>query len=84
MFTVIFLGDVVGKTGRKILRAKLPELKEEFKPDLIIVNGENAAGGLGIDPLTADEIYAAGADVITTGNHIWNKKSIQEYLDKTQ
>ena len=80
MFRIIFLGDIVGKPGRILLREQLPLLRKEFEPDLIIANGENAAGGLGIDISTSNEIFAAGVQVITTGNHIWDKKEINSVL----
>lgn len=82
MFTILFLGDVVGRPGRKVLTEHLGQLRAEHKPDLVIVNGENSAGGLGIDPTTSKEIFAAGADLITTGNHIWNRKEFIPVLEK--
>lgn len=82
MFKILFLADVVGKLGRRVLKEQLPGLKTELAADMCIVNGENAAGGLGIDPACAGEIYAAGADVITTGNHVWGKKTIIPYLEE--
>ncbi len=82
MFKVLFLGDVVGKSGRNVLRDHLPELQTELEADLVVVNGENSAGGLGVDPGTADELFKAGADILTTGNHVWNKKELSAYLDK--
>lgn len=81
MTGILFIGDVVGKPGRRALKEVLPALKKEFSPTFTVVNGENSAGGLGIEPSTADEIYAAGADVISTGNHVWGKKTIYPYLD---
>jgi metallophosphoesterase (TIGR00282 family) len=71
---VLFVGDVVGAPGRRILRQRLPALKREAGAALTVVNGENAAGGAGLTQATADEILDAGADVITTGNHIWDKR----------
>ncbi len=82
MFKILFLADVVGKIGRRILKEQLSGLISEYEADMCIVNGENAAGGLGIDPACAGEIYAAGADVITTGNHVWGKKTIIPYLEE--
>jgi len=76
----MFLGDVVGKPGRRILAQQLPHLQQEWNPDFLIVNAENAAGGRGITPAIADEIFALGVDVITTGNHIWAQSSIEGYL----
>ncbi len=82
MIRVLFIGDIVGKPGRKVLSSLLPSLKEKYKPSIIIANGENAAGGFGITPDVADEIFSIGVDVITSGNHIWDKKEIVEYLDR--
>ena len=63
---------------------RLPELRQQYQPDVVIANGENAAGGLGIDIRTAEEIFNAGVDLITTGNHVWNKKEIYGYLEQNQ
>ena len=73
---VFFIGDIIGKYGRYFLTKILLPLKRKYKPDLIIANGENSAGGLGIIEKTADEIFSAGVDVITSGNHIWDKKEV--------
>ncbi|MCB0324564.1 MAG: TIGR00282 family metallophosphoesterase [Bdellovibrionales bacterium] len=81
-FRILFLGDVVGKVGRRLLGAQVSILRESENADLVVVNGENSAGGLGIDPACAGELFAAGVDVITTGNHIWGKKTICPYLDE--
>ena len=78
---ILFLGDIVGRIGRRALKDNLRTIIRNSSIDLVIANGENSAGGLGIDPKTAGEIYAAGADFITTGNHIWNKKDIIKYLE---
>lgn len=78
---ILCLGDVVGEPGRRALTRGLPLLRREHDFHLAIVNGENAAGGLGIDAGTADEIFAAGADVITLGDHTWQKKEMRAYLD---
>jgi 2',3'-cyclic-nucleotide 2'-phosphodiesterase len=78
---VLFIGDVVGSLGRRTLAALLPELRERHAPDFVVVNGENAAGGVGITPKTADEIFARGVDVITLGNHTYRHADIYEYLD---
>ena len=77
------IGDVVGKPGRRALEELLPELRRDLGIDLVTVNGENAAGGLGITPDTAEELLACGADVITSGNHIWDKKEIVPHLDSS-
>ena len=78
---ILFVGDVVGGPGRRGLAAALPRLRERLEPDLVIVNGENAAGGVGITERTAADIHAAGADVITTGNHVYRQREAYEYLD---
>ncbi len=70
---ILFLGDIIGRPGRRLLALHLPRLKEELSPDLIIANGENAAGGVGITPEVAQELLA-NVDVISSGNHIWDKK----------
>jgi metallophosphoesterase (TIGR00282 family) len=80
--TLLFVGDVVGGLGRRTLLGLLPELRERHAPDFVVVNGENAAGGLGITPKIADEMFAAGVDVITLGNHSYQRKEIFEYLDR--
>jgi hypothetical protein len=76
IITVLFLGDVVGKPGRQAAAAFLKENRADFK----VINGENLAGGLGITPALAMEMLEAGADAITTGNHVWKKKEIIPYL----
>jgi metallophosphoesterase (TIGR00282 family) len=82
MLRILFLGDVVGRPGRKVLKNHLRGIQSEFAVDLTIVNGENSAGGLGIDPTTSEEIFAAGAQIITTGNHVWGRKEFVPYLVK--
>ncbi|MBN1459552.1 MAG: TIGR00282 family metallophosphoesterase [Armatimonadetes bacterium] len=76
---VLFIGDVVGRPGRQALRACLPELVHRHEIDFTIANGENAAGGLGITPAVAEELFAAGVDALTTGNHVWRHKTFIEY-----
>lgn len=78
---VLFLGDVVAKAGRKALVKYLPKIRDEHKPNLIIANGENASGGIGITPETAQELFITGVDLITSGNHIWKHKDIFDYLE---
>jgi metallophosphoesterase (TIGR00282 family) len=73
---------VVASAGRRTLRTLLPGLREELAVDFVVVNGENAAGGIGITPKTADEIFAAGADVITLGNHTYRQRDVYRYLDE--
>ncbi len=78
---LLFIGDVMGKPGRTILQERLPRLRREHKPELVIVNGENAAGGMGITPGVAEELFDLGVDVITLGNHAWDKREIMTYID---
>jgi hypothetical protein len=78
---ILILGDVVGSSGRKALAERLPGLRRELDIDFAIVNGENAAHGYGITgPICAD-LYAAGADVVTTGNHVWDQREIAAYIE---
>src|SRR3954470_18403904 len=81
---ILFVGDVVGGLGRRTLLALLPQLKEELQPTFVVVNGENSAGGLGITPAIADEIFAAGVDAITLGNHAYHRREIFPYLNDEQ
>jgi metallophosphoesterase (TIGR00282 family) len=78
---ILAIGDIIGKPGRKAVEEILPGLYSEYNIDLVIGNGENAAGGLGLTPSTAQELFDSGIDVITTGNHIWAYKEIIPYLD---
>ena len=79
---LLFVGDVVGGIGRRTLAALLPGLRDELELDFVVVNGENAAGGLGITPRTADEIFALGVDAITLGNHTYRHRDVYGYLDE--
>ena len=78
---VLAVGDVIGKPGRGALTRTLPEWRAAHKPDLVIVNAENSAGGIGVTPATAEDLYEAGADVLTSGNHVWAHRQIVPYLD---
>jgi len=78
---ILILGDIVGPSGRKAIINKLPNLIEQKKIDFVIVNGENAAdAGVGITKKNADDFFKAGADVITTGNHVWDEKETMEFI----
>jgi len=77
----LMVGDIVGKSGRQALTSTLPRLRDNYGLNFVVVNGENAAGGYGLTVDTADEIFAAGADVITSGNHIWDQRDFVEHLD---
>jgi metallophosphoesterase (TIGR00282 family) len=79
---LLFVGDVVGGLGRRVVRELVPQLREELELDFVVINGENAAGGVGITPRTADELFEAGADVITLGNHTYRHREIYGYLDR--
>ncbi len=81
MTSILFIGDVVASAGRRAFKALVPGLREELGADFVVVNGENIAGGIGITPKTADDLFAAGADVITLGNHTYRHKEIYAYLD---
>jgi metallophosphoesterase (TIGR00282 family) len=80
-FKILFVADVVGEPGRKAVEAILPELKEAHRPDLTVANGENSAGGFGLTVKTIKELKAAGADVITTGNHVFDQRDFVPELD---
>jgi 2',3'-cyclic-nucleotide 2'-phosphodiesterase len=80
---ILFVGDVVGGIGRATLLDSLPVLRERYAPTFVVVNGENAAGGLGITPKNADQLFAAGIDAITLGNHTYHRREIYPYLDAT-
>ena len=73
---LLFLGDVVGRPGRRALAAFLPRLMARESIQFVIANGENASGGKGIDPRSAEELYESGVDVVTTGNHVWQNRDI--------
>lgn len=77
---LIFLGDVVGEPGRDTVRTAIPLLRERYKPDFFVVNGENAAGGNGITPKLAIDLMRAGVDVITLGDHAWDQREVVPYL----
>jgi hypothetical protein len=78
---VLFIGDVTGKPGRRIVAARLPALKREHAIDVVIANGENAAGGMGLTSDVAAELFAAGVDIVTSGNHVWKNREAYELLD---
>jgi metallophosphoesterase (TIGR00282 family) len=84
MTAILFVGDVVGGPGRRARRALLPGLRDEFGLDFVVVNGENVAGGVGITPKLADDLFDAGADVITLGNHTYRHREVWPYLDEQQ
>jgi metallophosphoesterase (TIGR00282 family) len=77
---LLFIGDIVGEPGRRAVKMLLPQLREKYLLDFVVANGENSAGGSGITPRTAGEIFAAGANVITSGDHLWDQKEVGELL----
>ena len=79
---ILMIGDVIGQPGRRAVRRLLPELRREFAIDLVIANGENAAGGFGITAETAEELLESGVDVLTSGNHVWDKKEIIPHMEE--
>lgn len=78
---ILFIGDIVGKPGRQAVQQIVPGLVEEHQLDFVIANGENSAGGAGLTPETAEELYGAGVDVITMGDHVWDQKEILRIID---
>jgi len=80
--SILFVGDVVGRAGRRALETLLPVLREEHAPAFVVVNGENAAGGIGITPKEADAFFAMGVDAITLGNHTYRHRDIWPYLQE--
>lgn len=79
---ILFIGDIVGKAGRDLIKRLVPELRQRYQLDAVIANGENAAGGVGLTPKIAGQLFAAGVDILTSGNHIWKKKEIFDYIDQ--
>src|SRR3990172_7065216 len=78
---ILAIGDIVGSPGRRAASKLVPSLRQEYGIDFVIANAENAAGGFGVTPETAQELFDAGVDVLTSGNHIWAQKEIFPYLD---
>ncbi len=77
---ILFIGDIFGQPGRRLLKEKLPELRKELQPDLVLANAENAAAGFGITPPLVDELLDLDIAVLTSGNHIWDKKEILPWI----
>ncbi len=78
---LLFIGDIVGEPGRRAVSSLLPKLRASLNVDVVIANGENSAGGSGITPQTAADIYSAGVDIITCGDHLWDQKEVIQLLD---
>lgn len=81
---IVFVGDVFGRSGREALEKHLPDIKDKLQPDVVIVNGENAANGAGITEKICKQFYDWGTDVITTGNHIWDQREIIPYITRDE
>ena len=79
---VLYLGDIVGRTGREAVYRHLPDLRERLKPDFCVVNGENAAAGFGITPKICEELFEVGTDVIVTGNHVFDNRDIMSHFQR--
>lgn len=77
---LLFIGDIVGQPGRRAVKELVPRLRQQYSVDVVVANGENSAGGSGITVRTAEEIFAAGVDVITSGDHLWDQKEVSELL----
>lgn len=79
---LLFIGDVFASPGRRAVAECLPDIVSSERIDLVVANAENAAGGFGVTPLVAEELFTMGVDVLTTGNHVWDKREIYDYLDR--
>jgi len=80
---ILFLGDIVGRPGRDIVGEILPDYRKNNDIDFVIANGENAAGGSGVTPKVAEQLFKSGIDVMTSGDHIWKRREIYDYLNRT-
>jgi metallophosphoesterase (TIGR00282 family) len=79
---ILFVGDIVGEPGRRAVTQLVPKLRAQHQIEVVVANGENSAGGSGITPKTAEEIFAAGVDVITSGDHLWDQKEVTQLLEQ--
>ena len=77
---ILFIGDIFGSAGRKIVREHIGHVRQSHQVELVVINAENAAGGFGVTPQIAEELFDMGADVLTTGNHVWDTRELMEYL----
>jgi metallophosphoesterase (TIGR00282 family) len=78
---ILFVGDIFGSAGRRIVREHIGHVRESHAVDLVVINAENAAGGFGLTPQIAEEMFELGADVLTTGNHVWDKRELTDYIN---
>src|SRR5260221_2599352 len=81
---ILFIGDIFGRPGRNIVKDRLPGIVRDQAIDLVIANGENSAAGFGITPALAEELFELNIDVITTGNHVWDKREIIDYFQMVE
>ncbi len=81
---LLFIGDIIGRPGRTVLVKSMPRLFEEYNPNLVVANGENAAAGFGITISIVGDLQKAGIDVITTGNHVWNRRETETWIDEEE
>ena len=79
---LLFLGDIVGRPGRVAVAEHLPRLRQQWRLDCVVINGENAAGGFGITEAICDELIAAGADAVTLGNHSWDQREALVFIER--
>ena len=78
---VLFVGDIFGSAGRKIVREHIGHVRQANDVELVVINAENAAGGFGVTPQIAEDLFDLGADVLTTGNHVWDKRELIDYFN---
>ena len=78
---LLFIGDIVGQPGRRAVKELVPKLRDQLQLDFVVANGENSAGGSGVTPNTAEEIFSAGVDIITSGDHLWDQKEVIGLLE---
>jgi hypothetical protein len=78
---ILFVGDIFGSAGRRIVREHIGHLRAAHEVELVVMNSENAAGGFGVTPQIAEDLFDLGADVLTTGNHVWDKRELQDYMN---
>jgi 2',3'-cyclic-nucleotide 2'-phosphodiesterase len=78
---ILFVGDIFGSAGRRIVREHIGHVREAHEVELVVINAENAAGGFGVTPQIAEDLFDLGADVLTTGNHVWDKRELIDYMN---
>ncbi len=79
---ILFVGDIVGRAGRAVFFERLPEIRDTWRPDFVIVNGENAAGGFGLTQAIAEQFFGAGVDLVTMGNHVWDQRELVSHIER--